>query len=445
MHTDTATQIDQTNPSASACRRDLPNPLDWPAPIDSEAYHGIAGEAVRAIQEHTESDPAAILIQILVMFGNVIGPSAHFVVEATRHYLNLFTALVGRTAGGRKGTSFNQSLRVVSQIDPEWAASRIMKGLSSGEGLIYNVRDAQEKNEPLKERGRIVDYQPVIVDPGIKDKRLLVVESEFASTLKVLSREGNTLSPVIRQAWDDGSLRTMTKNDPSKATGAHISIIGHITTEELLRHLSETEQSNGFANRFLWVAVRQSKLLPFGGNISEDVLNPIKDRVADAVRFGRDVGAMDFDPQASKMWPSLYYEMAQPCEGIVGRLTARSQAQVRRIACIYALLDKSNVVGSGHLSAAWAVWKYSQASVRFIFDRDQSAHDASAIHDALVMKPSGMTRTELSALFARNKSVGDIEQALSRLAARGLAHKEKVTSTKGRPAERWLAAGAHAD
>ena len=41
--------------------------------------------------------------------------------------------------------------------------------------------------------------------------------------------------------------------------------IGHITVEELRRNLTETETSNGFANRFLWCCVRRSKLLPEGG------------------------------------------------------------------------------------------------------------------------------------------------------------------------------------
>ena len=58
-----------------------------------------------------------------------------------------------------------------------------------------------------------------------------------------MRRDGNTLSVVIREAWDTGGLHTLTKNDPITATDAHISIIGHITIEELLRHLDETEQA----------------------------------------------------------------------------------------------------------------------------------------------------------------------------------------------------------
>lgn len=73
------------------------------------------------------------------------------------------------------------------------------------------------------------------------------------AVLRVLRQETNTLSAIIRQAWDGGPLRTLTKNSPAKATNAHISIIGHITKNELCRYLSETEAGNGFGNRFLWL------------------------------------------------------------------------------------------------------------------------------------------------------------------------------------------------
>ena len=68
----------------------------------------------------------------------------------------------------------------------------------------------------------------------------------------------------------------MVKNSPAKATGAHISIVGHITRDELRRLLTQTESANGFANRFCWLAVKRSKCLPDGGAIDtvnfEDVV-----------------------------------------------------------------------------------------------------------------------------------------------------------------------------
>jgi hypothetical protein len=142
-------------------------------------------------------------------------------------------------------------------------------GLSSGEGLISQVRD------PLDEHDSAAPA----------DKRRLVLEQEFAQVLKVLSREGNTLSPIVRQAWDGEPLQTIVRNNPLRASQAHIAIVGHITKDELLRYLTATGLANGFANRFLLIAVERSKLLPFGSAIENEQLAEIRDAVRLALRF----------------------------------------------------------------------------------------------------------------------------------------------------------------
>jgi hypothetical protein len=121
-------------------------------------------------------------------------------------------------------------------------------GLVSGKGLIWAVRDPICKTENIKEKGRIVGTEEVLADAGVEDKRLLVVENEFASTLRVCKREQNTLSPTLRSAWDSGHLRTMAKNSPATATDAHISIITHVTAEELRGMLAAVD---GFVVRLL--------------------------------------------------------------------------------------------------------------------------------------------------------------------------------------------------
>ena len=225
----------------------------WPEPLDEEAYYGLAGEIVKAIAPHTEADPAGLLLQLLASFGNVVGRGAYFVAEADKHYPNLFGVMIGATAKGRKGSSWGQIKTLFRSIDDEWVKSCVHTGLSSGEGLIWAVRDAIEKTVPVKDKGRITGHQQETVDPGISDKRALILESEFASTLKVMSREGNTLSAIIRNAWDGLDLRTMTKNSIARATEPHISIISHITKDELNRYIDSTEMGNGFVNRFLLV------------------------------------------------------------------------------------------------------------------------------------------------------------------------------------------------
>jgi hypothetical protein len=168
----------------------------------------------------------ALLVQLLLAFGNAIGRGPHFMAEADRHGLNLFACLVGATAKGRKGTSWGHVRRIFEATDPKWVKEGIASGLSSGEGLIWAVRNPIERNEPVKEKGRTTGYETVLVDEGVEDKRLLVFEGEFASVLRILGREGNTLSAIIRNAWDTGELRSLTKNSPAVASGAHISISG---------------------------------------------------------------------------------------------------------------------------------------------------------------------------------------------------------------------------
>ena len=70
---------------------------------DQAAYHGLPGAIVAKIAPHTEADPVAILAQLLVCCGALIGRGAYFQVEATRHHPNEFVVLVGDSAQGPQG------------------------------------------------------------------------------------------------------------------------------------------------------------------------------------------------------------------------------------------------------------------------------------------------------------------------------------------------------
>src|SRR5262249_20934343 len=148
-------------------------------------------------------------------------------------------------------------------VDPDWWNGCRAGGLSTAEGLIYCVRDPVEGINHVKEKGRVVETQTIIIDPGVTDKRLLAVEPEFAAVLKRASRDGNALTAVLRQAWDGIFLRNMTRGSPYRATGAHIGITAHITPQELAKLLTEVDVANGFINRFLIYCVRRSRVLPF--------------------------------------------------------------------------------------------------------------------------------------------------------------------------------------
>jgi len=332
-----------------------PQRLSWPE-LDPAALYGLAGDVVRAIEPHCEADPVAILANTLTAFGSVAGRGALAQVGGDEHHLKLFIGLVGETAKGRKGTSWGPVCGLLEGVDPSWASERVVGGLSSREGLIYAVRD--------EVRG-IKKDEEVILDPGEPDKRLLVLEGELASVLKVMGREGNTLSPVIRQAWDGDRLRTMTKNSPTKSTGAHISIIGHVTKAELLRHLGETEAANGFANRFLWLMVRRSKELPFGGEWKTP--GALIRRLDGAVRFARTPRVVTWGASARDQWAEVYGPLSEGKPGLFGAVTGRAEAQTLRLATLYAAMDESASIEREHLEAALALWDYAEESARYIF------------------------------------------------------------------------------
>jgi hypothetical protein len=298
------------------------------------------------------------------------------------------------------------------------------------------MRDAVMGKEKLKERGRITAVQEYEADPGEPDKRLLVLEPEYAVVLRQIERQGNTLSAILRQAWETGSLRALTKNSPAKATDAHLSVIGHITAEELCRYLSCTEAASGFANRFLWLSVRRSKCLPDGGDLVH--LRPYVEVFAKLVEFGRIVGEMRRDDQAREIWHRIYPELSEGKPGLAGALLARAEAQTMRLACLYALLDKRAVVGADHLKAALALWCFCERSVRFIFGDSLGDEVADGLLRTLQEKPEGLTRTDISDFFGRNVGANRLARALGLLQRLSLVECRKEQTTGGRPAERWF-------
>jgi hypothetical protein len=229
----------------------------------------------------------------------------------------------------------------------------------------------------------------------------------------------------------------MVKNSPARATNAHISIIGHITVEELIRYLSTTEAASGFGNRFLWACVRRSKLLPEGGGPVADA--EVRSRLCDAVEFAKTTGELRRDEEAALLWREMYGELSTDSPGLSGALSARAEAQVVRLACIYALLDMSTMVRIEHLRAALALWDYCERSVRFIFGDSLGDHVADEILSELRMRKDGMTRTDIANHFGRHQSAGRIGKALATLEHYGLVECRSVNDTGGRPAERWFA------
>ena len=422
----------------------------WPEPLSADAFYGLAGEVVRAIAPQSEADEAALMIQFLVASGNIIGRSANYKVEGTRHYTNLFGVLVGDSSKSRKGTSWDRIAEMFEGISDDWLNNCTHGGMSSGEGLVYPVRDATTKTVIEKKTKELITE---IDDPGSTEKRLLVQESEFAGALRVMRREGNTLSRVVRDAWDKPVLEFMTKNSRLRAKGALISIVGHITTDELKRELTATDMANGFANRFLFMCAKRSKVLPMGGTRSPEMIaaaGKVKSLVEtrrnqQIFLFNGDAdsasvnGELTWSADARDLWCEIYAELSAGKQGMFGSVTARAEAQVVRLSLIYAVLDNASAIEVVHLRAGLAVWRYSEASAEYIYGEAIGDSTADTVLQALrAAGAEGMARTQINKLFGGHKGAQDLARVLNFLLERKLARVE-TRATAGRSEEVWRA------
>ena len=314
-------------PAGTTCSR---RPPGWPAPPAPAVYHELLGEIVTRIAPHTEADPVAILTQLLVAFGAAVGRGAFFEVEATRHHPNEFMLLVGDSSKARKGSSWDHVRRLIAQVDPA-IERRILTGLSSGEGLIWAVRD------------------PTAQDPGITDQRLLVIEPEFASVLKAASsRDLDALADAaLRVGWpaardpdphrpgasDPGTHRPDRSHHPDRAASSH-------QHNRARQRLSEPHPDHRLPPPA--PAARRRPPRP-----------PPRHRPHPPAR--RDPQARP-DRRADPPRPSRPRALARrlpptrpPLPGVLGQITARAEAHTIRLALIYALADGKQQIGPQHL------------------------------------------------------------------------------------------------
>jgi Bifunctional DNA primase/polymerase, N-terminal/Primase C terminal 1 (PriCT-1) len=317
-----------------------PAPIEaesWPAAPAAAAYHGVLGEIALAVAPLMEADRVAVLGTNLVMFGAACGGARTF-YQGSMQRANLSVLLVGGTGfSGRKGTALDLSRTVFHLAYPDLDELWLV-GVASGEAISGHL----ERKVP--------------------EDRVLIVEPEFGRILTIMNRQGSTLSPVLRNAWDGVPLGYGRARDESLVPTHHVALLGHITPIELRQKLTEVDAGNGFANRLLFLAVRRSQLVAFP--VSPDrIVQPFLKPLHLAIIEAQAPGVLAFDDAARDRWEDFYVEMAMtPRLGLAGAVTGRHEAQVARLALVYALADRSPSIGVAHLEAAIALAEFARRS-----------------------------------------------------------------------------------
>jgi hypothetical protein len=370
-----------------------------PPTLSPIALYGAVGGVVKKLEPHTEAHPAALLIQHLVTLGNIIGRGAYCQTEADRQYTNLFGGIVGDSSVGKKGTSWGRVISFIREVDSDWSKGNIVSGLGSGEAVIDMLKDPTDP-----------------IAAAFSDKRILLMEGEFAQVLQVMNRSGSTVSAIIRQAWDTGTLSNLTKGNHMKATDAHMSILAHITKPELRRLMSGVDASNGFSNRFLWGFSSRTKLLPDGGNIHPEEFYDEISIIKKNIGVIHDAGSFQVhrNEEATRYWHEIYPDLTSARVGRWGSSTSRGAPQVVRISLIFCLLDGKKTIELPHLKAAKAVWDYCCSSARWAFEDFQFSPNATKLIAAL--SHESMTIADISQkVFLRNLSKMEINDVIDEI------------------------------
>jgi uncharacterized membrane protein len=209
-----------------------------------------------------------------------------------------------------------------------------------------------------------------------------------------------------------------------KATDSHISMIGHVTDDELRATLTRIEMGNGFANRILFARVRRSKLLPHGGHLEEHVLQGLAATLSVRVAMAQRVGRVTMTDPAARAWEAAYADLSRDRAGLLGAILGRAEAQVIRLALIFTLAEGKGQIDLPHREAAFAVWSLCEDSTVQVWGDMLGDNVADTILAALrAAGPAGMARTELATIFGRHQPSARISDALELLERVGKAER----------------------
>ncbi len=390
-----------------------------PPVADPAMYRGVLADITEAAELTTEADPPGIYASLQAGTGVLAGPGPYVRIGNVHHPLLIWPLLMGRTGSGRKGEATTAAEVFLYRAKVSTFPGLAVSGLSSGEGLIEQVRDDGPRQD---------------------DRRLLVTETEFSSVMARSRREGNTLAAISRQAWEGRPLSVMNRKQ-LKASASHIAIVGHVAPREFRDRLADTELAGGTYNRYLPVYVERGKLLAVPEPVAEPDLARLAGRLSDAVDEAGKVRCIQLGHAAIGLWTDeLYPEFADLDDGddlAWSEFTRRAAPYCLRIAGLSAALDGRALIGKDDLIAAAAQIRYSVASARFVLNgvrRDPREDRLVRAIDAAGQ--AGLTRTAISGLFSRKLAASVLDDLLSRLIASD-GYEVIRTETGGRPVETY--------
>jgi putative DNA primase/helicase len=341
-----------------------------PTPEQAETMlYGTVGLFAKAAADGKGLDPIAAALACLTWLGTEVSPRIVLQIADSYHPARIFGVHVGRSSRGAKGDSsqlLKKVIRRISKQHSELLGAFHSGGLSTREGLALQLHDGFTQGEQET--------------PAVTDKRLFVIESEFANIMAQTKRDGNTLSTALRDAFDyPCKIDPMTKTNRISSTNPHIGILGNITPYELASKLSKNEISNGVINRFMLIYSERMANVPFPPATDNGLVDMLANEFASVIHWAKgSYGDSSFDlydsqvvatldNHAKAFWVIVFDELSNPYGGeFIAAATDRRRVFALRLALLFAITDKSLVIQEHHIRAGVEWARFSARTAAYV-------------------------------------------------------------------------------
>ncbi|MES2211397.1 MAG: DUF3987 domain-containing protein, partial [Chloroflexota bacterium] len=335
----------------------------FPDPPAAAAFSGLLGECVYDIAPGTDASLVGLLGCLIAFAGALVPGRAYFHGQQTS---SPFVALVGESSIGRKGTAMRRVQDAMSTcVEAVYVNRVIVDGINSGEGLVSHLTWKHDS----------FPYEPTVG---------LVYEEEYASLLASRGREGSTLDPKMRQAFDGGPLSNRRSNETKTISPPYwLPALIAITPDELRIRLEAGALQSGSANRWLYLAVEKRET-----PATNDEPAFAREHAA-AIVAARRVALDDSHPV--RVQPAVITTLTEYGDylptvsiGISRDLVRRLNVIAFRVALIHALVERSDYVTTEHLERALALTEYGRLGIPWIFGETIGSPDADLLLRHLV-------------------------------------------------------------
>lgn len=344
----------------------------FPDPPATIAFGGVLGECVADLADGTDASMVGLLGSALIFAGGLIPGSAYF----HRHQTSSpFVALVGESAVGRKGTAMTRVLDAFSDALETVNVNRVViDGLNSGEGLVATLHYKREH---------------YATEPTVG----IVFEEEYASLLASRGREGSTLDPKMRQAFDGGPLSNRRSGETKTVVPLYWlpALIG-ITPVELRSRLEPGALQSGSANRWLYLPVQRRQIVPF--NSAPRFEDEHRAALLEAYRAAQKrPPELQVDAAVTRTLAEYADFLPTASYGLARDLTRRLAIIAFRVALVHALVERSSWVLPKHLDRALALTEYARRGIDWVFGDTIGNPDANLLYRYLIDQGRLSTRT----------------------------------------------------